>query len=70
MERAATLDSVTAKVITTVQRQVAPQGAPVDAVLVDVVLVDAVLVDAVLVVQQGPAVRNWGAYSQAAPDLA
>lgn len=65
MELAATLDSVTAKVITTVQRQVAPQGAPVDAVLVDVVLVDAVLV-----VQQGPAVRNWGAYSQAAPDLA
>lgn len=60
MELAATLDSVTAKVITTVQRQVAPQGAPVDAVLVD----------AVLVVQQGPAVRNWGAYSQAAPDLA
>lgn len=65
MELAATLDSVTAKVITTVQHQVAPQGAPVDAVLVDVVLVDAVLV-----VQQGPAVRNWGAYSQAAPDLA
>lgn len=60
MELAATLDSVTAKVITTVQHQVAPQGAPVDAVLVD----------AVLVVQQGPAVRNWGAYSQAAPDLA
>ena len=65
MELAATLDSVTAKVITTVQRQVAPQGAPVDAVLVDVVLADAVLV-----VQQGHAVRNWGAYSQAALYLA
>lgn len=65
MELAATLDSVTAKVITIVQHQVAPRGVPVDAELVDVVLVDAALV-----VQQGHAVRNWVAYSQAAPDLA
>lgn len=69
MELAATLDLVTAKVITTAQHLVAPRDAPVDVVLVHVVLVDAVLVDAVVGVQQVPAVRNWGAYSQAALDL-
>lgn len=64
MELAATLDLVTAKVITTAQHLVAPRDAPVDVVLVHVVLVDAVVG-----VQQVPAVRNWGAYSQAALDL-